>query len=219
MSYSWLFFNSHGHVFLNNTGRRWTMNQGNREKVKQLEKFPSLFLRGLIGSLSIFPLLPDSSPPFFLPFAEDHSSICGVVNTVNRTYSQFWSRLQFPYPLHECQFTHNVHWDFFPPRGNGRQESCLLIANINFCYFQEGQSSKIPENVSLFQHPHKTFLVCPTLYTYLGCHPKSISLAHLNGALLLLLTLSSKKLQDIVIMPQGQRQGTWGTEQPQVYVL
>lgn len=65
MSCSWPFFNTPGHIFLNNIGRRLSLNKDRRKRVNRLEKFPFLFIIALICFCSIFLLFPGCSRFFF----------------------------------------------------------------------------------------------------------------------------------------------------------
>lgn len=168
MPYSWPFFNSHGHMFLNSTGRRWAMKQARRKTITQSEKLPSLFLSALIGSPSIFLLLLDSSLHFFTTFRNSQFHLLRCQYCQQDLFLVLVKAAVSLCTLHEYQFTHNLHWDSFPPRGNRHrgQESHLLIGSINFCCLQKGKSqssqcSKIPENPTSLQHLHNPSQCAP----------------------------------------------------------
>lgn len=121
----------------------------------------SLFLSALIGSPSIFSLLPDSSPPFFASFRNSQFHLWRCRYCQQDLFLVLVKAAVSLCTLYEYQFTHNLHWDSFPPRGHchSGQESHLLICSIDFRYLQKGKSqlpqcSKIPENLSHLQHLH-----------------------------------------------------------------
>lgn len=159
MSYSWPFFNSHGHMFLNSTGRRRAMKQARRKTITYLESYLPFSSEPLLAPQLFFHYFLILLPLFFASFSNSQFYLCRCQYCQQDLFLVLVKAAVSLCTLHEYQFTHNLHWDFSPPKRHWhrRLKRHLLTGSINFCDLQNPGPPNAPKSHKLL-HISSTFI-------------------------------------------------------------